>query len=152
MNHAIFRRFIPSPRQVWVCSDQLSRLRLPAFATLTLAVAGCGSAEDENVFPRSTSALVANSGETCESFPLSENEVTVEDDNETCLPGYCVTRGTDPGGAEGLGMCTCRCAGPPGAGPLCTCGEGFSCQEVIKAFGIDDASGVVGSYCLPETP
>lgn len=43
--------------------------------------------------------------------------------------------------------CTCRCDAPAGtSAPLCECGEGFRCTEVLDLGG----DGIRGSYCVRE--
>jgi hypothetical protein len=113
-------------------------------------VAGCGFVVEDDMFDNTHAALSPNLGEVCESYPHAPNEASV-DDNVECAPGYCVTLGADPGGADGFGVCSCRCDGPPGRAPFCRCAEGFACEEVIKRIpGIPSSDEVAGSYCMPS--
>lgn len=44
-------------------------------------------------------------------------------------------------------FCTCRCRAPGGANqPLCQCGEGYHCVDVLTAGGV----GIAGGYCVPN--
>lgn len=114
-----------------------------------LPLSGCGT-NAEDMFERSNAALSPNLGQVCESEPVSPIEVAVNEANVECAPGYCVTRGTDPGGADGFGVCTCRCDGPPGRVPFCRCAQGFVCETVIKPFNLGPESDeLAGSYCMP---
>lgn len=116
---------------------------------LTLGLlTNCGSVEQTDMFGRSSGALVENLGESCTSDPFTGSEVVVEDTNEQCMPGYCVVR-EDTGAEAGEGICTCRCSGPEGSGPLCDCAKGYVCEELIKSFGLG-SEHLVGAYCMPE--
>lgn len=43
--------------------------------------------------------------------------------------------------------CTCRCDAPVGNGaPLCACGDGFTCTQVLDLGG----DGIRGSYCVKD--
>jgi hypothetical protein len=46
-------------------------------------------------------------------------------------------------------FCSCRCSVPDGTpdAPLCTCGDGFHCVELLGS----GSASVRGSYCLRET-
>lgn len=109
----------------------------------------CGSVERTDMFSHSNAALVENLGQTCDAEPVLGTEVIVEDDDEQCMPGYCVNRGGIPGADEGQGICTCRCAGPEGTGPLCDCGADYVCQDLIKPFDGLGGEHLVGAYCVP---
>jgi hypothetical protein len=48
-------------------------------------------------------------------------------------------------------FCSCRCDGPEGAGPFCSCPGNYSCRPLLEQIGGDTT--FAGSYCLPlETP
>ncbi len=133
------------PRRVY------PRLRLAVcLVGWLLPVAGCGFVVEDDMFDHTHAALSPNLGEVCESYPHAPNEASVDDGNVECAPGYCVTRGADPGGPDGFGVCSCRCDGPPGRAPLCLCAEGFACEEVIKRIpGIPSSDELAGGYCMP---
>jgi hypothetical protein len=118
-------------------------------AVVLVSVSGCGAIADMEMFDQSNAALVANMGEACEIGPVGANETVVNDDDIACEPGYCVGQ-SGQWWTEGntQGICTCRCDGPEGTGPLCDCGSGFECKELIKDFGLSN-SNLVGSYCVP---
>jgi hypothetical protein len=48
--------------------------------------------------------------------------------------------------------CSCRCAGLPGQDtsgqPLCTCPDGFQCQQLVTSIGAGTNEGLTGSYCI----
>ena len=119
----------------------------------TLALSGgCGDAEDFEMFQRSSQALAQHLGDTCESYPVSSTaeEVDVDDGHSDCQPGMCVTKSGEPGASEGLGICTCRCDGPQGTGPLCSCGSDFVCERLIRDVAGLGNDHLVGSYCMPR--
>ncbi len=116
----------------------------------TFLLLGCGAVSEAEMFSESTEALSEHLGESCESTPITHHgEVDVADGHPTCDPGYCVTRGGEPRASEGEGICSCRCDGPDGTGPFCSCTEGFSCQHVIDDIGLGNVH-LAGSYCMPE--
>jgi hypothetical protein len=61
-----------------------------------------------------------------------------------CLHGNDVAAGA----SESPGMCTCRCDGPAGAGPFCSCSDGFICRDEVGDLGVSDPA-LAGSYCVP---
>lgn len=115
-----------------------------------LAVGGCGGTTELEMFGQSNAALVEHLGEACELYPLSPGEVTVETQHPACEPGYCVGEAGQPWTTDEDGLCTCRCDGPAGTGPLCDCADGFVCKELIKAIGDLVNPHLVGSYCVPQ--
>lgn len=113
-----------------------------------LAVAGCGAVVDRELFSQSNEAMVEHAGEACELGVVGEKE-TVVDENSHCGPGYCVGQGGQPWTRNEYGICTCRCDGPKGTGPFCSCAEGFRCKELIKDLGLLNLDWA-GSYCVPR--
>jgi hypothetical protein len=111
---------------------------------------GCGEPAEEELFTETQRALAETLGDPCEGLELSEaSERDVNDQSPECAPGYCVTRGGDPGASDGVGFCSCRCDGPDGTGPFCNCGKGFVCEHFLDDLGLG-GSELAGSYCLPS--
>lgn len=132
-----------------------SNVRLAPRLTATVAAAvawgstyGCGVADTE-LFGQSNAALVEHMGQACELEALGENETVVEDEHPLCEPGYCVGQGGQPWTEGNVGICTCRCAGPEGTGPMCECGDAFECRHLIDGVGLGGAH-LEGSYCVPR--
>ena len=92
-------------------------------------------------------------------------EALVQARSEQCDGGACIALGLDgdpspdceePGGrkrclgdaeAERAAHCSCRCDAPEGdPGPLCECGAGFSCLELLA----EGPPGIRGSYCVND--
>jgi len=44
--------------------------------------------------------------------------------------------------------CSCRCDGPPGAGPFCDCPTGFDCAPLLGTSGAPQPDALAGSYCV----
>lgn len=121
-------------------------------ALALLGTGGCGGIADTELFGESNAALVEHIGEACDLDGIGANETVIEDEDPSCTPGYCVGQGGQPWTDEenDRGICTCRCAGPEGTGPLCDCSDGFECRELIKDFGGLGGLHLVGSYCVPR--
>jgi hypothetical protein len=114
--------------------------------TAALAAVGCGghsrSAPDAAAFDR----LGVSCGEV---RAVASSEVVIDDAAPECEGGFCVhSAAVAPGGGESAGLCSCRCDGPAGTGPFCTCDEGFVCREQVSALGMTPPV-IAGSYCLP---
>jgi hypothetical protein len=130
--------------------------RLSNYSTLPVALGlfgaiGCGAVVDTEMFSQSNAALVENMGEACDlgSVPDKDHKETyVHDTHPMCQPGYCVGQGGQPWTVDDHGICTCRCDGPAGTGPLCDCTDGFECKELMKDLGLS-FSHLAGSYCVP---
>jgi hypothetical protein len=73
---------------------------------------------------------------TC--FTTGDNPVPVTVPVEAWLPGR---------PPESSVYCSCRCAAPAGAGPLCACPDGFECTKLVDAYGTDGGAQLAGSYC-----
>lgn len=100
----------------------------------------CGAVSERELFSESTAALAEHLGESCEATPVPQKGVVVvEDRHPACLPGQCVIHGSQPGAELGQGICTCRCKGPAGTGPFCSCGDGFVCKHLVDDLGIGQA-------------
>ena len=111
------------------------------------AVVACGghsrSAPDSAAFDR----LGVQCGEV---RAVSSSEVIIDQTAPECEGGYCVhSAAVAPGGRESAGICSCRCAGPEGTGPFCSCDDGFVCREQLRPLGVTSPS-LAGSYCVPE--
>lgn len=115
-----------------------------------MAVSSCGSVENAELFSHSNGALVEHLGEACDLEQVGKLETVVDDEHPDCLPGYCVGDGDEPWTVDNHGICTCRCDGPKGTGPLCSCAEGFTCKDLIKDWGGLGNAHLVGSYCVPR--
>lgn len=110
--------------------------------------AGCGAVSETEMYTETTGALSQNLGDACESYPIELPAEVDVNDHASCEPGYCVTRGGEPGAGEGQGICSCRCDGPEGTGPFCSCGDGFACEHLIDDLGFGSRH-LAGSYCMP---
>ncbi len=111
---------------------------------------GCGAVDTE-LFSRTNEALVENLGEACDlGVVVASGERIVEDDDPACLPGYCVGEGGQAWTKGDQGICTCRCDGPDGTGPLCECADGFQCKHLIDDIGNLTGTNLVGAYCVPK--
>lgn len=110
---------------------------------------GCGEIGDLDLFSRSNDALIRNMGEPCDIGPLVRGETAVDEGVAACEPGYCVGQHGQTWSADNQGICTCRCDGPAGTGPLCACGAGYHCKELIKSFNLGHEH-LEGSYCVPR--
>lgn len=44
--------------------------------------------------------------------------------------------------------CSCRCDGPAGGEPFCTCPDGFECAHLIDERGVGSVARFAGSYCV----
>lgn len=127
----------------------LSQRRV-GFAALVLSgTSGCGSVADVEMFGQSNAALVQHLGEACEIGPLGAEEIVVDEGHPVCEPGYCVGQSGQSWTAAEHGICSCRCDGPEGTGPLCDCGDGFECRALIDDLGGLANSHLVGAYCVP---
>lgn len=113
-------------------------------------VLGCGDVADLALFSRSNAALIQNMGEACDLGALGPNETVVDDRVAACEPGYCVGQYGQAWSGDDQGICTCRCDGPAGTGPLCACGSGYECKELIKNFHGEIDDDLAGSYCVPR--
>lgn len=117
--------------------------------TLSLA---CSSAEND-LFDNTRQALAAELGQSCgEVLPVGVDEIQVGDSQDlrdACGGGYCLrSEQVAMGESESAGMCTCHCAGEPGDGPFCDCGDDFVCTHLIEDVAL--GSGLSGSYCVPK--
>lgn len=109
---------------------------------------GCGQAKST---PAATAPATAPSylGISCANKnPVVEQEIDVQAMAPDCDGGACLRAQAVTGDASS-GICTCRCDGPTGAGPFCTCGDGFVCREEVPDLGLSDTR-IVGSYCVPN--
>ena len=61
---------------------------------------------------------------------------------EVAVPAQLESRPT-----EDAVYCSCRCDGPEGTGPFCTCGDGFECTRLVDAYGTAGGAQLAGSYC-----
>lgn len=116
----------------------MKAISLSSFLLVCFGLAACsGEAE---VFSQTEAALQEHVGEQCTIDPLpTVGEVTVEE-SATCGSAVCL-------GVEGQAYCSCRCSGPESAGPLCSCAEGFHCQdELIEDLGL--SGPYAGGYCV----
>ncbi|UJR84205.1 hypothetical protein [Sandaracinus amylolyticus] len=96
-----------------------------------------------------TSSLQCRS-RTCVVFKLAGDPTRVLEDG-TCPDNVdCVSRElpvTAPNSLERV-FCSCRCRASGGDAntPLCDCGEGFHCVDLVDRGGV----GVRGGYCVPD--
>jgi hypothetical protein len=118
---------------------------------LLTALASCGDPAREEVFESSRAQIAGALGTECgEVIPDLGNATVVEDrDVPECEGGVCVRRGPDQETSAHRGVCSCRCDGPAGSGPYCSCGEGFTCEHLIDALA-PGTSSLAGSYCMPK--
>lgn len=143
---------------------RFSRARSGLLAVLgvgTLVIAGllgvaCGEPNHEE-FGTAGPALAGHLGKPCgEQHPSVRGTafVEVEDDSKLrteCGGGLCVWKfdGSRNEPASKVGACSCRCAGPHGTGPFCTCRSGFTCTNLVLDLG-SEPDPLAGSYCMPN--
>jgi hypothetical protein len=119
------------------------------YLVLPFLLFGCAPTETE-LFTETQTLLAQGSGESCD-LEGGPAEVNIND-RSTCENSLaCVFVGADVADNLGIepvdGMCTCRCDGPPGLGPYCSCLDGFLCAPLIEDVGLE---GGAHSYCVPN--
>lgn len=132
-------------------STQISMHRHLVLLLLALA-AGCAPTDAE-LFRETQALLAEGTGDACTfEAEIGSAEVNIDDRAVDCPNGLaCVSVGESAAEHLGVdptdGVCACRCDGPAGSGPYCSCIKGTHCALLVKDASFPQGSA---SYCMED--
>ena len=124
----------------------------PHWVLLALVVGfGTACVSEDELFVESQQRLAEGVGEMCApSVAAGAGEVVVEEGAPECEgTTVCLSMGENQEGLPAGNLCSCRCEGEPGTGPLCACPSEFLCVPAVENVGWG-SEHVAGSYCWPS--